>query len=546
MESRYLSPHNYSLAADSIEAYDKPTNSTLDQKPTRHSRHNQPDQTKDRKKFEVSALPSPDSTPRVLRLPTPDTESSLLSPPLEIHLLHHHSPSFSSTASRPRADSSLSLSSDLQPLFSSTPKSLAEEFSTEKPRLPSFAEFVAATDLNRIHDENMENKLTPLVKGVWFKPDFRPNADQIIQVTQYVSERPAEWRKYSQIAHKRSLEMTLENRRERELAYRQAPEPARILSTTRSTQPVSPGRIKPPKRQRHEEDAHQVISVKKAAQPKRVRKSETDHEPRTPPLKKKRAAPNTENKEKFQYWREIAQWFAVIPEITPSMKSLAKSNHREIFGHFYQNGSQPPVPQVRLSANDRNIHLLADFEIEFAELLKWDTEKFLIHKLRLFRANFEELNKRDAKVFNKTRAQQSGQCDVNNMSRFFEVYTGVGMLSHQFIRESIREQWSEQAAKEYLGDSGWTRIQDPNTAKAELQSLRTSHRGEDSSAASISPLPSLLSSEASPITSAYDSSEAKDYSVMKKRAVEAEPQEMDQVNLAMPMYRDGLSKDRLF
>jgi hypothetical protein len=130
-----------------------------------------------------------------------------------------------------------------------------------------------------------------------------------------------------------------------------------------------------------------------------------------------------------------------------------------------------------MNRKDPNIHLLCEFEIEFCERLGWDTNKFLIHKLRLFHANFMELKKNPGKPFNKTRAQQSGQCDVNNMSRFFEVYSYAGLLSNAFIHESVAKGWDEDGAAATLKNIGITTLEDAATAPAALKELREANRG---------------------------------------------------------------------
>jgi hypothetical protein len=205
-----------------------------------------------------------------------------------------------------------------------------------------------------------------------------------------------------------------------------------------------------------------------------------------PRPEKKRNAAN--EKPKHLHYGEIAQWFSVIPEITPDM--LNKTTMAKCLDGWRDKnkpvGNFEPK-RISIPANHPYRQLLVEAEIEAAAYGGWSLDQFLIHKLRLFKGRYEELVRDPKKIFNKTRAQSYGQIDVNNSSRLWTLYTELGMLEHPHLKATLDNGWNETAATQDLKEIV-ARIEDPETALEELARLRTAYRGQSQDKAdSMSP-----------------------------------------------------------
>jgi hypothetical protein len=414
-------------------------------------------------KFNVSALPSPDSTPTIIRIPTPSSESSLLSPPLDIDI-NNLDISEATDSNEERRILPPLCSPDFPRAIPGSPGSL-----------PSLDVVMAYTrDRTDVPLPQSLPQSLPLQRGRWLwvnqqnvQGSHRP------QVQQYMRERPREWGRLNQLAVEASRRQREQEEEERRTEIAQAAAAAALASTPRQA------RISRPRQQsiRSRDMSKRPVEERSApsSNARRPRKRSLPEDNQTTP-KRKKAAPS-ENKVKYDTWQQIAHWFGIFPEISQSQGSrdYVTAHRNQLFAGFQPGGTL--TEPKRMSRKDPNIHLLCEFEIEFCERLGWDTNKFLIHKLRLFHANFMELKKNPGKPFNKTRAQQSGQCDVNNMSRFFEVYSYTGLLSNSFIQESVAKSWNEDAAAATLKKIGIATLEDAATTPATLKDLRESNRG---------------------------------------------------------------------
>jgi hypothetical protein len=318
-----------------------------------------------------------------------------------------------------------------------------------------------------------QNDRREIQEGRWLNVDFnnitgffRP------QITEYQRQRPNEYRHYSR-SHREEPKPTKSTR---EFHRHETPQPSvlPLRGSNRARKPVL-GTDSPTPRRREEVGP-------KLSSPRKPRKRSHPEDSQNLPVKKKRA-PATD-KVKYESWTEIAHWLAVCPEIPARMsgREYAKTFHTA-FGRWPAVSEK--LEKSGISRNDPNIHLLSEFEIQFAEKIGFDLNKFLIQKLLLFHRNFTELRDHPERAFNKTRAQQAGQCDVNNMSKYFEIYSMSGLLTNEFMAECVNQKWDEQGAKETLKEIGIEALQDPETAPAALQRLRESNR--KSSVATTSP-----------------------------------------------------------
>lgn len=411
-------------------------------------------------KYNISALPSPDSTPTIIRIPTPSSESSLLSPPLDIGIN-----SLDISERENQTEERRILPGLCSPDF-------PQAVPGSRRSLPSLDVVMAYT---RERTDVPLPESTPLQRGRWLwvnqqnvQGSHRP------QVQQYMRQKPKEWGRLNQLAYEASR-----RQREQDEAERRDEEAAQAAAAAAFATTPRPSRISRPRQTsiRSRGLSGKPVEERRAApnSARRPRKRSIPEDSQSTP-KRKKAAPS-ENKVKYDTWQQIAHWFGIFPEISQSQASrdYLTSQRSQIFSGFQPGGTL--TEPKRMNRKDPNIHLLCEFEIEFCERLGWDTNKFLIHKLRLFHANFMELKKNPGKPFNKTRAQQSGQCDVNNMSRFFEVYSYAGLLSNAFIHESVAKGWDEDGAAATLKNIGITTLEDAATAPAALKELREANRG---------------------------------------------------------------------